>query len=96
MAEKKITKQGKKKTTKQEEIEMKEFEKKVEDTIKCKIKEGIQCNGTGGCAYFLGFLGALIYYVTTAPTFWEAVVGFLKALVWPAIIVYEALKFLGL
>ena len=44
--------------------------------------------------YGLGFIGALIYYISQAPTFWAGVLGFLKAIVWPAMLVYEALKFL--
>jgi len=63
--------------------------------IKCKVKEGMHGNETGGFAYFLGFIGALVYYITTAPSFWDGVVGFLKALVWPAVLVYEVLIFLG-
>ena len=52
------------------------------------------CSSTG-CVYGLGFLGAVIYYVSTAPSFWAGVLGILKALVWPAFLVYEVLKFLG-
>jgi hypothetical protein len=48
----------------------------------------------GAGAYFLGFLGALVYYLQAAPTFWAGVLGFLKALVWPAFLVYDLLKFL--
>ena len=45
--------------------------------------------------YGLGFIGAAIYYISTATSFWGGVLGFLKALVWPAFLVYETLKFLG-
>ena len=51
--------------------------------------------GTGGCAYFLGFLGAAIYYITTAPSVWDAIIGFFKAIVWPAFLVYGVLLFIG-
>jgi hypothetical protein len=40
--------------------------------------------------YFLGFLGAAIYFISHANGFWDGVLGFLKALVWPAFLVYEA------
>lgn len=50
--------------------------------------------GGGGMFYFLGVIGAAVYYIKAACTFWAGVVGFLKALVWPAVIVYEALKHL--
>jgi len=61
----------------------------------CDMKYRMQGHG-GSAIYGLGFLGALIYYVTTAPTFWDAVIGFFKAIVWPAFLVYGALKTLGL
>ncbi|OGY23552.1 MAG: hypothetical protein A2Y57_01705 [Candidatus Woykebacteria bacterium RBG_13_40_7b] len=50
--------------------------------------------GGGSAVYGLGLIGALVYYITTASGFWVGVVGILKALVWPAFLVYEALKFL--
>jgi len=42
-----------------------------------------------------GVIGAAIYFISTATGFWMGVLGFLKALVWPAFLVYEALKFLA-
>lgn len=51
---------------------------------------------SGGFAYFLGFIGAVIYYYQQAGAFGEYVIGFLKALVWPAYLVYELFKFLGM
>lgn len=44
--------------------------------------------------YGLGFIGALIYFIQHAASFWIGVVGFLKALVWPAVLVYKLLEFL--
>lgn len=44
--------------------------------------------------YFMGLIGAAIYFISQAATFWAGVLGFLKALVWPVFLVYEALKFL--
>jgi len=43
----------------------------------------------------LGFIGALIYYLSTATGFWNGVLGILKAIVWPAFLIFEALKYLG-
>jgi len=56
---------------------------------------GWHSGGSGGTVYGLGFLGAVIYYISTASGFWIGVLGFLKALVWPAFLVFELLKFLG-
>lgn len=40
--------------------------------------------------YGLGFIGAAIYFISTATSFWVGVLGFLKAIVWPVFIVYHA------
>jgi hypothetical protein len=46
----------------------------------------------GGCAYGLGVIGAAVYYISVASGFWVGVLGVLKALVWPAFLVFELLK----
>jgi hypothetical protein len=51
---------------------------------------------SSNAVYGLGFIGAVIYYISTATGFWMGVLGILKAIVWPAFFVYGALKFLGL
>lgn len=45
--------------------------------------------------YGLGFIGALIYFIQYATSFWDGVLGVLKAVVWPAMLVYELLKHVG-
>jgi hypothetical protein len=62
---------------------------------KKKIKCDIESTGTGGAFYGLGFIGALVYYLTTAPDIWAGIIGFFKAIVWPAFLVYEILRFAG-
>jgi len=52
--------------------------------------------GPSGAVYGLGFVGAAVYYIGNAATFWAGVLGFLKAIVWPAFLVYGALKSLGI
>jgi hypothetical protein len=82
----------------------KKTEKKVKEAVKacCEEDWSKKCDwkgkcdsGCGGCAYFLGFLGAAIYYISTATGFWAGVLGFLKACIWPLFLVLEALKFVG-
>jgi uncharacterized protein YjlB len=51
---------------------------------------------SGGAIYGLGFIGAAVYYIVTAKGFWMGVLGFLKALVWPAFVVFHLMKFLGM
>jgi len=49
----------------------------------------------GGGVYCMGFIGALVYYISTSTGFWNGLFGVLKALVWPAILVFKLLVFLG-
>jgi len=42
--------------------------------------------------YGLGLIGAAIYFISTATGFWMGALGLLKAIVWPAFLVYEAFK----
>ena len=44
--------------------------------------------------YGLGLIGALFYYIGHATSFLMGVIGVLKALVWPAFVVYHLLEFL--
>ena len=48
-------------------------------------------NHGGEAVYGLGFIGAAIYFLQQAETFWMGALGLLKAVVWPAYIVYELL-----
>jgi hypothetical protein len=50
----------------------------------------------GEAVYGLGFVGAAIYFIIHAPTFWIGALGILKAIVWPAILVFKLLGFLNL
>lgn len=58
-------------------------------------KKSMDKHTTQSALYFFGFLGAAIYYISTATTFWIGVIGFLKSMVWPTFLVFEALKYLG-
>lgn len=71
----------------------KKINKKINKKIGKKSKMKIEVNKkSGGFAYFLGFIGAAIFYISTAPDFWSGFVGILKAVVWPAFLVYAALN----
>lgn len=45
--------------------------------------------------YGLGFIGAAVYYISIATSFWMGALGLLKAILWPAFMVYELLTFLA-
>lgn len=49
-------------------------------------------NASSGALYGMGFIGALIYFIQNADTFWIGLLGFFKALVWPAILIYKFLE----
>jgi len=51
--------------------------------------------GGGSAVYGLGFIGAAVYFISHATTFGMGVLGFLKALVWPAFLVYQAFEVLA-
>jgi hypothetical protein len=44
--------------------------------------------------YGMGFIGALIYFIQHAATFWAGVLGIFKAVFWPAMLVYKMLEYL--
>lgn len=41
--------------------------------------------------YGLGMIGAAVYYLHVSYGFWPSIVALLKALVWPAFLVYHVL-----
>jgi hypothetical protein len=49
----------------------------------------------GGAVYGLGLIGALVWYWRQADESGEYLVAVLKALVWPAFLVYEAFRALN-
>lgn len=59
------------------------------------MKQEFQRHGSNNAVYGFGLIGASIYFISKASGFWLGVLGFLKALVWPAILIYEGLKTLG-
>ncbi|TFH37563.1 MAG: hypothetical protein E4G95_04695 [Bacteroidia bacterium] len=56
------------------------------------MSHNAQKNAPAGAVYGLGFIGAAVYFISTATTFWMGVLGFLKAIVWPAFLVFQAFK----
>jgi hypothetical protein len=54
----------------------------------------VQQGAANAPVYGLGFLGALVYYIQHADTIWAGLLGLLKAIFWPGMLVYELLKYL--
>jgi hypothetical protein len=62
------------------------------DTDKDRTNKRVVNNSGAGGIWFLGFIGALVYYLHFhSGTFWLVVLAFLKAIVWPAFVVYHVL-----
>ncbi|MFA7243682.1 MAG: hypothetical protein WC080_00055 [Patescibacteria group bacterium] len=64
---------------------------------KCELKVSKgkgSANGIFGGAYGLAFIGAAVYFIQQADTFWWGVLGFLKAIVWPALLIYKVFTLL--
>lgn len=54
----------------------------------------IRQRGASEAVYGFGLIGAWIYYFTHSATLWIGVLGFFKGIVWPAMLVYDVLKYL--
>jgi len=58
------------------------------------MKKEVHGNAPAGVVYVLGLIGAAVFFISQANSFWLGVLGFLKAIVWPSLLVYEAFKYL--
>lgn len=60
------------------------------------MKEQIKHIHTSSCGaiYSLGTLGAVVYYFQHAASISEGVIGIVKSLFWPALLVYKAIELL--
>ncbi len=70
--------------------------KGTEESMECCTK-GAKWRGhgaMGGGIYFFAFVGVAVYYIQQSTTFWMGVLGFLKAIVWPAMLIYKVFTLL--
>jgi hypothetical protein len=63
----------------------------AQDVRKQKV---IYRGSSSEAVYGLGLIGAWVYYLTHATSIWMGVLGILKGVFWPAVLVYELMKFL--
>ena len=57
---------------------------------------GIVRDGPWGFAFLLAYIGAAIYFISTSDgSFGQVILGLLKAVVWPAFIIFHVLQGLG-
>jgi len=52
--------------------------------------------GASEAVYGFGLIGAWVYYISHATTFWIGALGIIKGIFWPAMVVYELMKFLNM
>ncbi len=53
-------------------------------------------NGILSAVYVMAVIGAAVYYIQHATTFWGGVLGILAALFWPAVLMYKLLEAMGM
>jgi hypothetical protein len=53
-------------------------------------------NGFLGGVYLLTIIGAAIYFIQHAGTFWGGVLGLIKAIIWPLLVTGKILELLKL
>ena len=64
-------------------------------TESCKKKRfRMEHGGTWGSIYGMAFIGSVIYFLQHASSFWNGVWGIIKAIFWPAVLLYKALELL--
>ena len=60
-----------------------------------KFKKGGEAVGnSGGAIYGIGVLGAIVYYIVHATSFWMGLLGIIKAVFWPGFVLYKVLELL--
>jgi hypothetical protein len=53
-------------------------------------------DGPWGFIFVLAYVGAAIYFVSASDgSFWGVVLGLLRAIVWPAYVVFHVLQMIG-
>ena len=74
----------------------KNSEKSCEEIMKKYWMKNHHYHKTSGGFYGLAVVGAAVYYVQQADTFGMGVLGILKAIIWPAMLIYKAFTLLAM
>jgi len=59
-----------------------------------KGKRQIKDNGISGTIYGMAVIGALVYFIQHSESFWSVIMAIIKAVFWPAFLIYKLLEFL--
>jgi hypothetical protein len=73
----------------------KKDKKDWKENVCTRGKDDAKC-GASSAIYGLGLIGALIYNISVATGFWNIIWAIIKAFLWPAFLVYELYKYLGM
>lgn len=57
-----------------------------------KEKMKVKVDNPWSWALFVGYIGAVVYFVERNEGFWGFILALLQAAVWPAYVIYEVLK----
>jgi len=60
-----------------------------------KAKQTVKVDSGLGYIFFMAWVGALVFFIERNVGFWGDVLAFLQAAIWPAYILYYALKASG-
>jgi hypothetical protein len=71
-------------------------EKEMDSTCCSHKKRGMGAHGSSGALYGLGMIGAIVFYLQHATTFWDGILGFFKGVFWPAMLVHKVFELLGM
>jgi hypothetical protein len=52
-------------------------------------------HGPSGFIFFAAYIGAVVYFFQQSPDFWGFILALIKAMVWPAFLLYGGLRALG-
>ncbi len=72
------------------EVKLAKLEDRIHSNKRFIMATEVSGNVPAGAVYALGLIGAAVYFISIATGFWEGLLGVLKALVWPAILVFDA------
>jgi hypothetical protein len=65
----------------------------TEENVKMKRNVTFKTVQQSSAVYGIGLIGALVYFIQHAVSFWMGVLGIVKAIFWPAIVVYKILEY---
>jgi hypothetical protein len=57
-------------------------------------RKGVKDNGLLGVIHGMAFIGGAVYYIQHADTIWTGVLGVIKALFWPGVLMFKILELL--